>query len=201
MGKFDTRPVVVSDTRADSTLDALSAAQSSPADALAAIAGEEIAENEALAADLEARAQEEADAAMAELVDGWQTAMRHAADVVTSAAEGLKPTWTNERMNAIGAALARCDAHYGWGGAGKLISHPLVGLGVASAPVVIGTVKWAQVEKAKARVAAIEARRQGVAAAPASAIATATAPAEAKQGKPEKVFDVMRAAEDHLAAA
>jgi hypothetical protein len=157
----------LADVRADSTLDAITSATADPVNALGAIAAEEIAEREAIAADIEARAQADADAEMAELVDGWQTAMRHAADIVTSAADGLKPVWTHERMDAIGAALARCDAHYGWGGAGKLISHPLVAVGVASAPVVIGTVKWAQVEKAKAQAAQIEARRAMLAGAPA----------------------------------
>lgn len=188
-------PGVIGDARADSTLDALAAAQASPADKLKAIAQEEIAENEAVAADMEAQAQAEADAVMTELVEGWQTAMRHAADVVTSAAEGLKPTWTNERMDAIGAALARCDAHYGWGGAGKLISHPLVGLGVASAPVVIGTIKWAQVEKARAQAAALQARQAAIAGAPASSIVTA------QKGKPEAVPNVAAVMDQALAAA
>jgi hypothetical protein len=192
----EVRPAVVGDARADSTLDR----PADPVSALDAIAAEEIAENEAVAAEIEANAQAEADAAMAELVAGWQEAMNHAADVATSIAQELKPIWTKERMNNVGAALARCDAHYGWGGAAKLISHPLVGLGVAAAPVVIGTVKWAQVEKAKARAAAIEARRQSVAGAPASAIATP--PAEPpKTGKAEKPVDVAAAMDGFLAAA
>lgn len=186
-------PQVTADGRADSTLDAIVAAQLDPGAALAAIAGEEIAENEAVAAAIEAQQQAEADAIMAELVEGWQTAMRHAADVVTSAADGLKPVWTNDRMDAIGAALARCDAHYGWGGAGKLLGHPVVAVAVASAPVVIGTIKWAQVEKAKALLRAKEYQ--------AAKAAGGIVQAPGKDAKPAGAVDIAGRMDEHLAAA
>jgi hypothetical protein len=168
------RPAVVADARSDSTIDQLTA---DPATALGAIAAEEIAENEALAAQIEADAQAEADAEMAALVEGWQEAMKHAADVITSLSPDLKPIWSADRMENVGAALARCDAHYGWGGAAKLISHPLVGLGVASAPVVIGTVKWAQAEKVKNMARIREQRAAALAGVP---------PGTAQPEKPEK---------------
>lgn len=175
MGKLgEMRPAVVADARSDSTIDQLTA---DPATALGAIAAEEIAENEALAAQIEADAQAEADAEMAALVEGWQEAMKHAADVITSLSPDLKPIWSADRMENVGAALARCDAHYGWGGAAKLISHPLVGLGVASAPVVIGTVKWAQAEKVKNMARIREQRAAALAGVP---------PGTAQPEKPEK---------------
>jgi hypothetical protein len=185
----EVRPVVVSDDRADSTIDR-------PGDtvsALGAIAAEEIAEDAALAAKIEAEAQAEVEAEMAALIAGWQEAMNHAADVVTSFSGDLKTIWTKDRMDNVGAALARCDAHYGWGGAAKLISHPLVGLGVAAAPVVIGTVKWAQVEKAKA-IAQARAARQG-------SLAGAATTAEPSGGKQSAKADVATSMDTALAAA
>jgi hypothetical protein len=163
MAKLGEARPAAADSRADSTLDQLNG---DPVAALGAIAAEEIAENEAVAAQIEAQQQAEADAEMAALVEGWQEAMKHAADVITSISPDLKPIWSAERMNNVGAALARCDAHYGWGGAAKLISHPLVGLGVASAPVVIGTVKWAQAEKVKNLARIREQRAAALAGAP-----------------------------------
>jgi hypothetical protein len=73
--------------------------------------------------------------------------MQAARDIVASAFPALGAVWTKDRMDNIGAALARCDEHYGWGGAGKLIGHPLAGLAVASFPVAIGTVQWVKLEK------------------------------------------------------
>jgi hypothetical protein len=183
------RPTVVGDARSDSTLDRPLDAAS----AIGAIAAEEIAEDEALAASIEAQQQAEADAEMGALVAGWQEAMNHAADVITSFSAELKPIWTKDRMDNVGAALARCDAHYGWGGAAKLISHPLVGLGVAAAPVVIGTVKWAQVEKAKA-IALARAQRQG-------AVVVAPPAEQAKRANQAGTTDVAPAMDAALAAA
>ena len=160
----EARPEVIGDARADSTIDR----PMDTASALGAIAAEEIAEDEALRAQVEADAQAAADAEMGELVEGWQEAMKHAADVITSFSPDLKSIWSAERMENVGAALARCDAHYGWGGAAKLISHPLVGLGVASAPVVIGTVKWAQAEKIKNLARIREQRAAQIMGAPAA---------------------------------
>ncbi|ONT51511.1 hypothetical protein, partial [Burkholderia cenocepacia] len=112
-------PGVVADARAGSTLDV-----DQPVDPLAAIAQEEIDANEEVAAKAAAAAQAEDDAVMGDLVQGWQEACRHGADIITAAFDGLKPVWTPERMDNLGAALARADAHYGWGGAGRLLGHP-----------------------------------------------------------------------------
>ncbi|MCA8115682.1 hypothetical protein [Burkholderia cepacia] len=144
----------VPDARADSTADQAPGAL----DPLDAIAREELDADAALAAKVE---QAEADAAEAEmdaLVAGYREAMRAAQDIVVSAVPGLKPVWTDDRMDNIGAALARCDAKYGWGGAGKLLSSPLVALGIASFPVAVGTVQYAKAQKLAAQRAALAAR-------------------------------------------
>ncbi|MCA3780133.1 MAG: hypothetical protein IOC39_24210 [Burkholderia sp.] len=150
----DPQPAVVPDVRADATADQQPAA----IDPLDAIAQEELDADAALAAKVE---QAEADAAEAEmdaLVAGYREAMRAAQDIVVSAVPGLKPVWTDDRMDNIGAALARCDAKYGWGGAGKLLSSPLVALGIASFPVAVGTVQYSKAQKAAAQRAALAAR-------------------------------------------
>ncbi|MBH9680843.1 hypothetical protein [Burkholderia cepacia] len=150
----DPQPVVVPDARADATADQQPAAL----DPLDAIAREELDADAALAAKVE---QAEADAAEAEmdaLVAGYREAMRAAQDIVVSAVPGLKPVWTDDRMDNIGTALARCDAKYGWGGAGKLLSSPLVALGIASFPVAIGTAQYAKTQKIAAQRAALAAR-------------------------------------------
>ncbi|WP_321797113.1 hypothetical protein [Burkholderia sp. BCC1988] len=146
----------IQDTRADSTLDRTGDQQ--PADVLGAIAQEEIDADAALAAKIEKQVQDDAEAAFAALADDWSGAMRHAADIVTAAAPELKPVWNVDAMNRIGAALARCDLHYGWGGAAQLFGHPLVALGVASMPVVIGTAAYFKAKQAEARAAALAAR-------------------------------------------
>jgi hypothetical protein len=180
----------VIDARDAATLDA---APQTPADILTAIAGEEQAENEAIRDAAQAAEQGAADAIMDELVEGWQEACRHGADILTSMFDGLKPVWTPERMDNLGAALARADAHYGWGGAGKLLGHPLVGVGVAALPVVIGTVQFVKLERAKLEHAQAERRRQltaapaGVAAEIAPAAVSAAAPgAQADMPAPDK---------------
>ncbi|MEX3955897.1 hypothetical protein [Trinickia sp. EG282A] len=170
------------DQRADSTLDALTAAQAAPGDALGAIAAEELAENEALAARVEADAQAQADAEHALLVVGWQKAMRQAAGIVTAWFKDLKPIWTDEQMDGIGAALADCDAYYGWGGAGRLMGHPLVTLGVAAAPVAVGTYAWVQERKAK-----LAAERAAHAHAIADARTVATMPHALPAGEQKAV--------------
>ncbi|MBU9401621.1 hypothetical protein KTE13_17945 [Burkholderia multivorans] len=145
----------VPDARAASTADQSPA----PLDPLDAIRQEEQDENEAVRVKTEQAEQDAAEAEMAALVEGWREAMHAAADLVTSAVPGLKPVWTDERMDNIGAALARCDAKYGWGGAGEVFKSPLVALGIASFPVAIGTVQYAKVAKEKAQAAALAARR------------------------------------------
>lgn len=155
MAKTTTEPQTpVVDGRADSTQDQGAA----PLDPLAALAQEELDADAALAQKVE---QAEADAEQAQmdaLVAGYQEAMRAAQDIVVSAVPGLKPVWTEERMDNIGAALARCDAKYGWGGAGQLLSSPLVALGIASFPVAIGTAQYVKAEKIAQQRAALAAR-------------------------------------------
>lgn len=136
------RPVI--DARADSTVDAAPQTVNAVLDQ---IKGEELAENEELRASVEAEQQAQLDGERAKLVGGWQQAMQDARDIVASAFPQLGAVWTKDRMDNIGAALARCDEHYGWGGAGKLIGHPLAGLAVASFPVALGTYQWIKLEK------------------------------------------------------
>lgn len=174
----------LNDQRSDASQD------TQPVSPLAAIAAEEIAEIEAVATAIEQQEQAALDAEMAALTEGWQEAMRSAADLVTSAAPDLAAVWKADRMDAIGAALARCDAKYGWGGAAVVIKHPLVHLGVASFPVAVGTVAWLKVKKAEAVAAAERARYGQVADAPSKATQAAAAPAasepQSKAGKPER---------------
>ncbi|WP_186289121.1 hypothetical protein [Burkholderia gladioli] len=148
------RPVI--DGRADSTADN-KGDQGALADVLASIALEEQREDEAIAAKVARDATAEAEAALAELVSGWETAVSHGADILTSAFPALLPVWTKPRCDGLAAALARCDEHYGWGGAGALLGHPLLGLAVASAPLAIGTVQVIKVEKMKAEAAKLAA--------------------------------------------
>lgn len=164
----------INDQRADSTLDQIN--DPAPIDPLDAIANEEIAANDAVREKLEAAERDAAEAVMDELVAGWQEACRHGADIITSIYDGLKPVWSPDRMDNLGAALARADAHYGWGGAGRLLGHPLVAVGVAALPVAIGTAAFIKVEKAKAE-AAKAARIEDARAAPAGLV-PAKAPGE-----------------------
>ncbi|MBN3734650.1 hypothetical protein [Burkholderia sp. Tr-20390] len=123
---------VVADNRADSTLDQ--------------IAAEELAENDALRERAEADEQAQAAEAFETLAAGWRQAVVTAGDIITSLLPEAKPVWTEDRMSNLGAALARADEVYGWGGAGSLFSHPLVGVAVAGFPLAVGT---AQVVRAK----------------------------------------------------
>lgn len=179
----DPQPAGVPDARASSTVDQAPAAL----DPLEAIRQEELTENDELRAKVEQAEQDAIDAEMDALVEGWREAMHAAADLVTSAVPGLKPVWTDERMDNIGAALARCDAKYGWGGAGEVFKSPLVALGIASFPVAIGTVQYAKAAKAAAQQAALAARRaqahlEGAPVAPGQPSAMKAAPAPAPTG-------------------
>lgn len=174
------KPVI--DARDAVTVDAQ---PQTPDDVLAQIAGEEIAENDAIREAVEQQAADAAEADMADLVAGYQEACRHGADIITSMFDGLKPVWSPERMDNLGAALARADAHYGWGGAGRLLGHPLVGVGVAALPVVIGTVQFAKLERLKLEQAQQDRRRQ-MTAAPAG-VAAELAPVAPAAAPGEKV--------------
>ncbi len=178
----------VIDARDAATLDA---APQTPDDVLAQIASEEQQENDAIREAVEQQAQDAAEAEMADLVAGYQEACRHGADIITSMFDGLKPVWSPERMDNLGAALARADAHYGWGGAERLLGHPLVGVGVAALPVAIGTVQWAKLERAKLEHAQQEKRRL-MTAAPAG-VAAEILPTAAPAGTPEKAAPGVKA--------
>lgn len=164
---------VVNDQRADSTLDAVQPVEAGSI--LGAIAAEELQENEALAQAIEAQAEAEAERVMSARIEDWQAACRHGADIVTSAVPDLKDVWAPDRMDRLGAALARADAHYGWGGAGRFLGHPLVAVGVAALPVAIGTATWAKAEREKRAAQRIAASRGEPVAMPAMAPAAAGA--------------------------
>jgi hypothetical protein len=116
---------VVQDNRGDSTLDL--------------IAAEELAENQELAAKVEGAQQAEAEQAFEESAAGWRQAVATAGDLITSVLPEAKPVWTDERMDNLGAALARADEAYGWGGAGELFKNPTIGLAIAALPLAWGT--------------------------------------------------------------
>ena len=108
------------------------------------IAAEEVAESADAAAQATAAQQAQEAQQQQENAEGWRQAVRAAGDIVTSALPEAKPVWTRERMDNLGDALARCDEVYGWGGAGNLLTHPLIGLAVAAFPLAFGTVKVVQ---------------------------------------------------------
>lgn len=77
---------------------------------------------------------------------GWLEAVNHAASMVTAMIPEATPVWNKDRLEALAVALARCDDAYGWGGVGGLFTHPLVGLGFASFPLIVGTAKVLKVK-------------------------------------------------------
>ncbi len=161
------RQTVVIDARADSTLDAQQSGPQTPDDVIEQIGREEIAESEAIAERIAADEQASIDAAHEALAAGYREAMRHAAKMVTAMFAELKPVWADESMNNIGDALAHCDEHYGWGGAGKLLGHPLVHLAVASFPVAVGTAQYFKMRRAQAEAEALRMRAAAEGAASA----------------------------------
>lgn len=175
------KPAVVFDNRADSTLDAAPTGPETPADVIAQIGQEELDEHEAIAEKVQADEQAAIDAAHAALAAGYRDAMNHAAKMVSAMFPELKPVWGEDSMGNIGEAPAHCDEHYGWGGAGKLLGHPLVHLAVASFPVAVGTAQYFRMRRAEAEAAALAARRGapatvGRAAAPGQAAPAGPAP-------------------------
>lgn len=121
-------PVVVQDGRADSTLDVL-----------ASIADEELTEHADIAAKIEAADAATIESEAADVAAGWREALGAAKELLVAVIPPLDPVWTNTRMDALAAALGRCDQAYGWGGAGKLLGHPLFALAVAGTPIAYGT--------------------------------------------------------------
>jgi hypothetical protein len=133
------------DTRADSTVDML-----------ADIAAEEIAEHADIAAKVEAAEAATIESEAALVAAGWREALGAAKELLVAVIPPVEPVWTNARMDALAAALGRCDQAYGWGGAGQLLGHPLFALAVAGAPVAYGTytVVKPMMDKAKQEKAA-----------------------------------------------
>lgn len=85
--------------------------------------------------------QHEAQAQESEAAAGWLQAVESAKDLICAPFPEAEPVWTKTRMENLAAALARCDAQYGWGGLGSILSNPLVGLALVSFPLAAGTVK------------------------------------------------------------
>ncbi|MFM0206937.1 hypothetical protein PQQ96_05960 [Paraburkholderia sediminicola] len=148
MGKITeatTLEAAVVDTRADSTVDVL-----------AGIAQEEMSEHADIAAKVEAAEAATIESEAATVAAGWREALGAAKELLTAVIPPVEPVWTNARMDALAAALGRCDQAYGWGGAGQLLGHPLFALAVAGAPIGYGTYQVVKpmMDKAKAEQAA-----------------------------------------------
>ena len=89
----------------------------------------------------------------------WRDATRMGCSLVVSVYPELKTDWTDERLDNLGNALAKCAERYGWTVA-ELFGHPLVGLAFATWPLAVPLVKVAK-ERAEAKKR--EKGRQGVA--------------------------------------
>lgn len=105
------------------------------------IAGEEGAQADAIEQEIADDAAKQQAALEQAQADGWRHAVGSARDLICSPFPEAEPTWTNDRMDALASALARCDAAYGWGGVGGLFNHPLICLGLASFPLAVGTAR------------------------------------------------------------
>lgn len=139
------------------------------------IAGEEGAQAEAIQQDQDDDAAKKARAAEQEQADGWRQAVGTAKDLICSPFPEAEPVWTDERMDNLAGALARCDAAYGWGGIGGLFAHPLIGLALASFPLAVGTAKAVGEARAKkiasgAPMTIVSADPMGQAVTPAVAV-------------------------------
>lgn len=143
-------PAPVADTRADSTVDVL-----------AEIAQEELAEHEEIAAKVEQTEAATAEAEASDIAAGWREALGVAREMLVAVIPPLDPVWSNPRLDTLAVALGRCDQAYGWGGAGKMLGHPLFALFVAGAPIGYGTYQVVKpmVDKAKADKAIKDANR------------------------------------------
>lgn len=150
------------------------------------IAAEEAAETTAAQAAETATAEAAQADEREAMFDGWRQAVNAAKDLITSALPEATPVWTAERCDNFAAALARCDEHYQWGGAGKLLSNPLVGLAVAGLPLAIGTANAYKEVKAKAEAQAAIARAQSSASVglPGGGVITPVVPADTGPAQP-----------------
>jgi hypothetical protein len=142
---------------------------------LVGIAGEEGLQVEAVQQEQDEDAAKKARAAEQEHTDGWRQAVGMVAGIICAPFPEAAPTWSNDRMDALAGALARCDSVYGWGGVGGLFAHPLIGLAVASFPLAVGTAKAigearAKKEAGQAPKGAISGDAMGDAVAPTAAV-------------------------------
>lgn len=119
---------------------------------------------------------EEAAVEQEDNADGWRQAIAYAATVVAVMIPEAGPVWNTARCDALGDALAKCDEAYGWGGVGGLISHPLIALGFASFPLVVGTAKAINAAKAR-RTVDVEATEVSASGDPMGDAAAGPAPA------------------------
>lgn len=101
-----------------------------------------------LESDAEMAANKKAAAEQKESAEGWLLAVAQVKDLIVSPFPEAAPVWTDDRMENLAGALARCDAAYGWGGIGGLFQHPLIGLAVVSFPLAVGTAKAINAAKA-----------------------------------------------------
>lgn len=124
---------------------------------LSEIAAEEAVQQETIQGEQDAAQAQEAAAEQASNVEGWRQAVSHAASMITAMIPEATPVWNGARVDALAEALAKCDEAYGWGGVGGLFSHPLIGLGFASFPLVVGTAKAISAAKAR-QVVDVDAR-------------------------------------------
>lgn len=142
---------------------------------LEGIAGEEGLQVEAVQQEQDDDTAKKARAAEQEQAEGWRQAVGMVAGIICAPFPEAGPVWSNDRMDALAGALARCDAAYGWGGVGGLFAHPLIGLAVASFPLAVGTAKAigearAKKEGAQAPKGVASADAMGDALAPPAAV-------------------------------
>jgi hypothetical protein len=116
---------------------------------LSDIASEERDEFSAAGEAQDQAAAEEAQVEQETNVEGWTKAVAMAGDVICSMFPEASPVWNKERVSNLGAALARCDEHYDWGGVGGLLGNPLIGLAFAGFPVIAGTAKAIKAKREK----------------------------------------------------
>jgi hypothetical protein len=104
---------------------------------LDAIAGEEQAEHEEIAAKVEADAAAKEQASAEECAQGWREALVVGGDMLCSMFPRARAVWSDDWMDREAAALARCFPE----GAGKLFGNPWFGLAVVTAPTAIGVMR------------------------------------------------------------
>jgi len=148
---------------------------------LSSIANEEAAETVQLEAEQVAGQQAEAEARAEDETAGWLQAVDVAGEIISATWQSARPVWNPPAKERLAAALAHCDAVYGWGGVGSIMSHPLLGLAFAAFPLVIGTAKAVAEER---RLAAVEVEAREVVKPNGDPMAAAAGAPQAAQGTP-----------------